>query len=136
MALTRVENQVTWSASNSVSVTSGSNQTSDAVSLDATCVQSAITCKADNAGTPAAGDIINFYWASSAGDPDGAGTIEYPTDVVNMIHLCRIDTNDTDADSKTVSLPNVPYRGKVYALSGASANAITVSATIEEMRSS
>jgi len=137
MAITRAETQVTWTSSpnTSASVTAGSSQTSDLVSLDATCVNASITCKADNAGTPASGDIITFYWAASSGDPDGAATIEHPSNAANMEFLCQIDTfTYTDPDVKTISIPAVPYRGKVVAVSGAASNAITVSATIEEQR--
>jgi len=56
MAITRTETQVTWSASNSVSVTAGSNQTSDEFNLDATCVAAQVSLKADNSTTPAADD--------------------------------------------------------------------------------
>ena len=136
MALTRGEVQVTWpTAANSISVTAGATQQSEAVALDTTTVQAAITLKADNAGTPASGDVIDFYWASSAGDPDGASTSEYPADIANMGYLGRIDTySDTDADKLTVTLPPVPQNGYVYAVSGASSNSITVSATIEELK--
>lgn len=135
MAITRSETQVQWSAANSVSVTAAGSQISDAVSLDATCVAAAITLKADNAGTPADGDVISFYWAATTGDPDGASTEEYPADTANMEYLGQLDTyNDTDADAMTVELPPVPYRGKLVAVSGAASNAITVSAAIEEMR--
>lgn len=134
MAITRAENQVTWSSSNSTSVSSGSNATSDAVTLDDTCVKAAIHCKADNGGTPASGDTMDFYWAASCGDPDGASTAEYPTDPDNMLYLCTLDTNDTDGDSKIVALPAVPTDGKVYVVNNASSNSITASATIEEMR--
>lgn len=134
MAITRAETQITWSAANSVSVSAAGSQTSDGVSLDATCVAASITCKADNAGTPASGDTVDFYWAASSGDPDGASTEEYATGTGNMEWLCRIDTNSTDPDVCTVSLPAVPYRGKLVAVSSAAANSITVSATIEEQR--
>lgn len=135
MAITRTESQVTWpTAANSKAVAAAATEVSEITTLDATCVKAAITCKADNAGTPAAGDIITFYAATTVGDPDGAGTDEYPADVANMEILCKIDTNDTDADSKTVPFPAVPQKIKVVAVSGASSNSITVSCTIEEMR--
>jgi len=134
MAITRAENQITWSASNSVSVSAAGSQTSDLVTLDTTCINAAITVKADNAGTPAAGDTVDYYWASSVGDPDGAATAEYPTDTLHMQWLCRIDTNSTDADKNTVSLPAVPANGYLVAVSNASSNSITVSGTIEELR--
>lgn len=135
MAITRAETQITWSASSSVSVTAGSNQTSDAVTLDDTCVAAAITLKADNSTTPASDDIIYFWWLMSSGDPDGAGTAEYDT-TGHALFLARIDTSVEDPGIKTVPLPHVPTDGKLYA-EGATAgttNSITVSATIEEQR--
>lgn len=135
MAITRSETQIEWATASSKSVAAAATETSDAFALDATCIDAAITLKADNSGTPASGDIIYFYLSATAGDPDGASTVEYPTNTNNMQLLGAIDTNDTDADSTTVYIPNNPYRGKIVAVSGASSNAIVVSATIEEMRS-
>lgn len=135
MAITRAENQVTWSASSSVSVTAGSNQTSDEVSIDDTCVGAAITLKADNSTTPASDDIIYFWWLMSSGDPDGAGTAEFDT-VGHALLLARLDTSVEDPAIVTVPVPHIPGSGKLYA-EGATAgttNAITVSATIEEQR--
>lgn len=134
MAITRAETQVTWSTNDSVSVTAGGNQTSDVVTLDPTCVQAAITLKADNSTSPASDDIIYCWWQASAGDPDGAGSNEYPT---QGQFLAALDTSDADPSIITVPLPVVPQDGRLYA-EGATAgttNAVTVSATIEEMRS-
>ena len=137
MAITRAETQITWSASNSVSVTAGSNQTSDAVTLDDTCVGASITLKADNSTTPASDDIIYFWWLMSSGDPDGAGADEFDT-VGHALFLARIDTSSEDPGIMTVSVPHIPVAGKLYAegATAGSTNSITVSATIEEQRAS
>jgi hypothetical protein len=135
MAITRAETQVTWSAANSVSVTAGGNQTSDTITLDDTCTAAAITLKADNSTTAAADDIIYFYLRASAGDPDGASTSEFSsTDFLAPIAI--LDTSEVDPALKTVNIPVVPKTLQLYAegATAGSTNAITVSATIEEMR--
>jgi hypothetical protein len=133
MAITVNEVQVTWSASSSVSVSAGGNQTSDVATIDQTCFQATIMLKADNGGTPAAGDTVSFYLLASLGDPDGASTAEYGT-TVQDIPLGTLDTNADDPAIMTVTIPMPLVTCKVYAVSGASSNSITVSATILEQR--
>lgn len=136
MAITRTETQVAWgTAGNETSLTaSGGNDTSDAITLDATCVAAAITCKADNsATTPAAGDNVEFWLLASAGDPDGASADEYPTNENDGQFLCLADTNAIDPAIITVSIPPVPQKIQIYAINNG-ASSITASATIEEMR--
>lgn len=137
MAITIAETQITWSAASSVSVTAGSSQTSDAATLDATCIAAQITLKADNSTTPAADDQIYFWILQTSGDPDGAGTDEY--DTVGSPHarlLGIIDTNVEDPGITTVYLP-VPQKGfKIYAegITAGTTNACTVSCTVTEQR--
>jgi hypothetical protein len=131
MAVANNEQQVTWSSSDSVSVSAGSNQTSDAVSFSATAFDAMITLKADNNSTPASGDTVDFYALLTCGDPDGSGSDEYPNDNSDGIFLVRLDTNADDPAVATVALP-VAKGVKLYAKSNASSNAITVSACINE----
>lgn len=136
MALTTNEIQVTWSASDSVSVSAGGNQTSDAMSATAnTPFQAVIICKADNAsGSPSSGDTVEFYLLGTIGDPDGSGADEYTTPE-HGLHLCTLDT---EAEDPVVSQPiPIPYplTGlKVYAVSNAGSNSITVSAIVLEQK--
>lgn len=135
MAITVAETQVTWSASNSVSVSAGGNQTSDEVNLSATCVAAQISMKADNSTTPASDDQIDFYLLQTSGDPDGASTDEFDT-VGHAQFLARLNTNTEDPCQRTVQLP-IPQKGfKIYATGADSGNtnAITVSCTITEQR--
>ena len=135
MAITKAETQVTWSASNSVSVTSGSNQTSDVVTLDATCFRATIHLKADNSTTPASDDQIYVWAMQSGGDPDGASTDEYDS-VDGATLLAVLDTFAGDPYLTSVELPSCNDTLKIYA-EGATAgttNSITVSATITEQR--
>lgn len=137
MAITHAETQVTWSASNSVSVSAGGNQTSDEVNINDTCFAAQISLKADNSTTPAADDIIHFYVLQTSGDPDGASTDEFDT-VGHALRLGVLDTSSEDPAILTVPLP-LPQKGlKIYAEGSTegSTNAITVSATITEQRSS
>lgn len=139
MAITRTETQVTWSAANDVSVTAGSNQTSDEVNLDQTCIAAQISLKADNSTTAATDDQIYFWLLQTSGDPDGASTDEFDTDSNHTARfLGMLDTNIADPARMTVPLP-IPQKGlKVYAegATAGSTNAITVSATITELRQS
>jgi len=131
MAVANNEQQVTWSSSNSVSVSAGSTQASDAASFSATAFAAMITLKADNGGTPASGDTVDFYALLSCGDPDGFGSDEYPNDDSDGMFLARLNTNADDPATMTVALP-VAKAVKIYAKNNSSGRAITVSACINE----
>jgi len=131
MAIANNEQQVTWSSSDSVSISSGATQTSDAVTFSATAFAAMVTLKADNGSTPANGDTVDFYALLSCGDPDGSSSNEYPNDDTDGIFLARLDTNADDPALATVALP-VAKAVKIYARNNASSNAITVSACINE----
>lgn len=133
MAISRQEKQITWSAANSLSIAAGGTGTSDAFAFDADAFQASISFKADNNGTPASGDTVDFYLLWTSGDPDGAGADEY--DGTNSAHaylLGRIDTNAQDPAQRTVDIPASPKGGKVHAKNNSGGRAITVSATIYE----
>lgn len=137
MALTRVETQVTWAAANSASVAPATSQTSDVITLDATCVAARILLKADNSATPNAADIIDFSVLETMGDPDGAGADEHVTPD-NGHYLGAVDTSQNDPSLRSNDFP-VPQKSfQIYAegITNQTVNAITVSATITEQRSS
>jgi hypothetical protein len=136
MAIANNEQQVQWSSSDSVSVSAGSNQTSDAITLSTACYDAMITMKADNAGTPASGDTVEIYALQSCGDPDGASATEYPADEDDGVLLAVLDTYANDPMIKTVGLPGGAPFIKIFAKSNASSNSITVSACINEKTSS
>lgn len=132
MALAVNEQQVTWSAANSVSIAAGGNNTSDAVThTSGTVFQAKIQLKADNDGTPASGDTVDFYLLESQGDPDGASTDEFDT-TTQGTHLARLDTNTDDPALTTVWVPGPLYKSKIYAVNNSGGRAITVSALIQE----
>ncbi len=138
MAITITETQVTWdTGSNSDSVSAGGNVTSDEVNLNATCIAAQVSLKADNSTTAASDDIIDFWLLQTSGDPDGAGSDEFDT-TGHAVHLARLDTSTEDPAGATVPLPHTQKGLKIYAegATAGSTNAITVSATITEKRSS
>ena len=68
MASTINEQQITWSAANSLTVSSATQQVSDAVTLNVEDWDGSVTVNADNAGTPASGDTCDVYVLWSNGD--------------------------------------------------------------------
>ena len=122
MAVANSEIQVTWSSSNSASVSGGATAASDTMSFSASAFDAMVTLKADNSGTPASGDTVDFYALLSCGDPDGSGADEFPNDDSDGIFLARLDTNSDDPAIATVALP-VAKAVKIFAKNNASSNA-------------
>ncbi len=133
MAITKSETQIVWSAANNLSVAAAGTGTSDAFTFDATSINAMITCKADNNGTPAAGDKVDFYLLYTTGDPDGASTDEYDT-TIQGAWLCTLDTNTTDPAQSTVAVNPSAKGGKIYVKNNAGTNGITISATMYETK--
>ena len=90
-----------------------------------------ITLKADNDGTPASGDTVEFYLLATCGDPDGNSADEYPLDDDDGLLLAVLDTFANDPTVKTAACP-VAKAGKLFAKNSSSGRAITVSACINE----
>ena len=132
MARARSEVQVVWSIARFLSIAAAGNGTSDAITPSAAAVKMQITLKADNGGTPASGDTVDFYLMRTSGDPDGTATDEYDT-AGHAGFLAQLDTNTEDPAIKTVDIP-VAWKGaKLYAVNNAAANSIVVSAAIYEV---
>lgn len=131
MTVANNEIQVTWSSSNSTSVSAQATAASDTMSFSASAFDAMITLKADHSGTPVSGDTIDFYALLSCGDPDGAGADEFPNDDSDGIFLARLDTYADDPAITTVTIP-ATKAAKVFARNNASSSAITVSACINE----
>lgn len=132
MTISKSETQITWSAAASVSVATAGAQTSDAFTFGASSFNAMITCKADNAGTPAAQETVDFYLLYTTGDPDGASSDEYDT-TLQGTYLGQVDTYAADPAQRTFSVNPAAKGGKIYAKSNAATNAITVSATLYEI---
>jgi len=130
VTLANNEIQIEWSAADNVSIASGNNATSDPFVLSTNGSFAHIQIKADNDGTPAAGDTVDFFLLLTCGDPDGAGADEYDT-VGHALPLVTLDTNAEDPALRTVNCPMVKG-GKLYAVNNSAGRAITVSACILE----
>lgn len=134
MAVSKALQQIQWGAANSVSVTAGAAQTSDAITFGAASFVGAIQLKADNSsGSPASVDKVDFYALFTLGDPDANpdSADEYDT-TTQGTWLATLDTTISDPCLTTVQLNVIAKGMKLYAKNNATANAITVSAQIYE----
>lgn len=92
---TRSGAAVLWSSAGSVTLSSASRVDSDAIALDATDVQVMLQVSADNAGTPASGDVVRVYLKLTSGDVLGDSGDDYDTDE-HAIPLGTLDTYSTN----------------------------------------
>lgn len=130
MALAHNEIQVTWSSSNSVSISGGGSNNSDSATLSANAIQSQIEVKADHSGTPSAGDTVDFYVLESLGDPDGSSSVEFATNNHGTF-VATLDLVDDDPALRVTELPLPSAHVLVRAVNNSS-ESVTVSATILE----
>ena len=134
MAVSKSETQITWpTAVNSKSVAAGGSQESEELTFSATAFKVDIELKADNDGTPAAGDTVTFYLLLTGGDPDGTGSDEFAT-AEHGIFLAELDTNTEDPAIEVVPGVAAPKKGKIRAVNNSSGRAITVSALAYEYK--
>jgi hypothetical protein len=133
MSISQSELQILWpTASYTGSITTASNLTSEVFTPSSTAFGLWITVKADNTGTPAAGDTVEFYLVATAGDPDGTGAAEYATSGHGQ-WLKTLDTNTDDPAVATFYIPAGFKSGKLY-VTNSGASTVTVSAVALEMR--
>lgn len=117
------------------SISSGGNATSDAAVIPTSAVATSLIVKADNNGTPASGDILEIRLLATVGDPDADGdsTDEYTTPSHGAV-LVRLNTNLEDpALSAPLDIPTSVQGIKLYAVSSAASNSITVSAQMNSL---
>jgi hypothetical protein len=128
MGLARAEQQITWSAANTKTLSASTRADSDAMAIDSTCVAISVSVRCDNQGTPASGDVLNVYVKWSNGDLDaGGGADDFDSDEYAMF-LMQLDTYATNTpgeDPCTRTLPIDPKMGKAFKLSVDSPNAAT-----------
>lgn len=139
MAITRVQTQVTWAAAASTTLSITSIVVSDAITVDPSCVALSIQLSADNAGTPASGDTVEFRIRWSAGDVLGDTGNDYDT-AEHSQFLALLDTYATntpgeDPARRTYNIPLVSQSFQITA-QGAQSNLrnIVVRARVEEQR--
>lgn len=133
MALSRGELQVLWSTAATLSVTNGTTSTSDAMTLTTAGFNGHLQLQANNDGTPASGDTIDFFIAYTVGDPGGSGADVFDS----TLHAKYLGTANTFAEDPaifSVPLPVAAKAFKILAKNNATANEITVSAAVYETR--
>lgn len=136
--MTREETQITWGAAASKSVAFGATEVSDVFSFNAGAWDAAIQLSADNDGTPAAGDLVEFRIHYTAGDILGDTGNDYDTQEYGTVLLAvstySADTPGEDPARVTVPLPTVAPKGfRVSAVNKSTGRAITVRARLIEM---
>jgi len=122
MAVTRNDRNVTWdTGSSSKTVSVNTRVDSDAMTFDATDIKGSIQIKADNQGTPAAGDTADFYikWTTDGSTYDTDEFAEGP------YRLDTVAANTPGEDPAVMSIPVEPGRYKGYKLSVVCAQAAT-----------
>ena len=132
MALTRANTTVTWATANTGTVPAGGNLTSDAISLDITCVDSSISLSATSGATDNAYNV-EFYavWASDGGTAYDTADSSHAT-LLTVLEITAVNTTY----QTTVQLPPVPQNVKILAINkNTGTDSVTVSAIIEELRS-
>lgn len=140
MAITRVETDLQWSSSASITVSSNTQADSDALSLDATCIAAGLEIHCDNQGTPASGDYVDFYLKPSVGSVDGSAGDDFATDE-HAVYLGRINTYGTDnpGEDPARAFFELPIAMKSFKLSHKANQAATrnilVRARLHEVRS-
>lgn len=134
MASSRVETQVTWSSANSVSVSSGSTSTSDAITFNAEDWDAVLQLSADNDGTPATGDTVTFSVAYTSGDILGDSGSDYDTTehatLVAILDTVAANTPGEDPARITVPIHTAALGFKVLARNNSGGRAITVRARL------
>lgn len=118
MALTRSETAITWSSAASITLSSATRQDSDAITFDATDIAASIQINADNAGTPASGDVLDIYIKWTTGDILGDTGDDYDTSEHAMF-LGRLDTvaANTPGEDPARRTYSIPVSAKGFKLS-------------------
>jgi hypothetical protein len=120
MGLLRVESLISWptaQATQTASVNATYYPSEEYVFSDAD-VGCSVQVRADNSGTPSAGDVLNVYIAWSNGDLEsGGGSNDYDTDLAAQF-LMQLDTFTGSPLNGIVikTLPIDPMGGKAFKL--------------------
>ena len=109
MASSKNATQITWSAANSVTVSSATVVWSDAFTFHAEDWQAELQVNADNSGTASSGDVCDVYVAYSTGDILGDSGDDFAT-VEHSEFLFRLDTWWTDVPGEDPANGSHPVR--------------------------
>lgn len=109
MAASRVETPINWSAANSVTVSSATVVWSDAFTFHADDWEAEVQVDANNAGTPATGDVCDVYIAYTTGDILGDSGSDY-TSVEHSEFATRLDTVTANTPGEDPANRSFPVR--------------------------
>ena len=107
MAITTIQNQVTWASALFVTVSSATEVTSDLFTLDQTTIGAGIALSVDNAGTPSSGDTAIFRLQWTMGDILGDTGNDYDTSE-HAPFLQMLDTYGTSTPGEDPARTTVP----------------------------
>jgi len=103
------ESQVLWSTASSISLSTTSAFTSDAVAINADDAGGSVQVSADNAGTPSLGDVVDVYVTWSNGDILGNSGDDFDT-TEHAEWLCRLDTYGINTPGENPVRKTIPLR--------------------------
>ena len=103
------ESQVLWSTASSISLSTTSAFTSDAVAINADDAGGSVQVSADNAGTPSSGDVVDVYVTWSNGDILGNSGDDFDT-TEHAEWLCRLDTYALNTPGENPARKTIPLR--------------------------
>lgn len=109
MASSRNETQVQWSAANSVTVSSSTVVWSDAFTFNIEDWDAELQVDANNAGTPASGDVCTVYVAYTTGDILGDSSSDYAS-VEHSEFVMQLDTFGTNTPGEDPANRTAPLR--------------------------
>lgn len=116
MAASKAEGHVTWPTTTTYSaITTGSNATSDAVTLAADTYALAVSIYSAHQGTPTSGDTVDWYILWSTGDVTGDTNESFDT-TTHAMFIGQHDNNVSSGCQTTVDLPISTKAFKVYAV--------------------
>lgn len=118
MAASHEEVQVLWSSANTITLSDVNYHDSDEFTISADYTDLQVTVRADNAGTPASGDVCEVLFLATSGDVDNAaGANDYPgfttTTSAQANPIALLDTYVYDPDMTTRVLPAGGSKGKL-----------------------
>ncbi len=109
MSSSRTETQVTWSAASSVTVSSATVVWSDALLYHVEDWDAELMVSADNAGSPATGDVCDVYIAYTTGDILGDTGNDYAT-AEHSEFAFRLDTVAANTPGEDPARRSLPLR--------------------------
>jgi hypothetical protein len=109
VASSRSSTQITWSASNSTTLSSSTAVRSDAFLFNVEDWEADLQISVDNAGTPASGDIVNVAIAYTSGDILGDSANDYDT-TEHAEKLGTLDTFSTNTPGEDPARRTYPIR--------------------------